>query len=141
MKLKCLVGMFCVLAISSPVISDDSANKNPEESAADGVGKRAASDHSFPQKLMQIFQPGQTATLYSTTTGYNIRLVTDEQRKKVAKTIADYRKIREENIEDEMFVNRVTTAYRTLASDLRLGRYYKELATSYSRLADPKPLA
>ena len=69
-------------------------------------------------------------TLYQTENGYQVRVLTHEQKGQVEKTIAEYRKLRgEENVDDDMRIQRVTTAYRSLPDDVRVPRFYQILGS------------
>lgn len=80
--------------------------------------------------LMDAFKHGTWAIVTSGTKGFTIRLLSEEQKQQVEKTIAEYRKLREIGDDaDEMRRLRVTEAYRSLASDARYAQFSKVVSS------------
>jgi type II secretory pathway component GspD/PulD (secretin) len=79
--------------------------------------------------LMDAFKQGSWATVSSGTSGFTIRLLSEEQKQQVEKTIGEYIKLRADGDDaDEMRRLRVTEAYRTLASDARYAQFSKVIS-------------
>jgi hypothetical protein len=74
--------------------------------------------------LMDAFKPGAWATVASGTSGFTIRLLSEEEKQQVEKTVAEYHKLMDAGDDaDEMRRLRVTEAYRSLASDARAAEF------------------
>ena len=75
--------------------------------------------------LLSSLQGKTWATVSGDQGGYELRLLTDEEKTGVEETIDRYREVRGRDDATDDETERVTTAYRSMPSDVRSARFYK----------------